>query len=129
MHPLVTDPELMPHVSRFNPDLLSNVLTHQNSAKVFEKDGIFQALHLADPKSSSIAEVGITNSSDSTQVPDFSDACLKFISDILLEEDLDESPTSLQDYRAFLATEKSLYDALGKEYSPSSTCLARLRHL
>ncbi|KAJ8452601.1 hypothetical protein Cgig2_004937 [Carnegiea gigantea] len=124
MHPLAADPELMPRVFRFNPDLLSNFLNHRNSAEVFEKDGIFQTLHLADPKSSSIAEIGFTNSSDSTQVPDFSDACLKFISDILLEEDLDESPTSLQDYMALLATEKSLYDGLGKEYFPSSTCLA-----
>uniref|UniRef100_A0A7C9ELW7 Uncharacterized protein n=4 Tax=Opuntia streptacantha TaxID=393608 RepID=A0A7C9ELW7_OPUST len=122
MHPLVADPESMPNVFRYNPDLLSKFVGHQNSAKESEKDGIFQTLRLVDPKSSSVDGIGIA--SDSTEVPDFSDACLKFISDILLEEDLDESPTSLQDYRALLATEKSLYEALGKEYSPSFTCLA-----
>ncbi|XP_074267983.1 scarecrow-like protein 30 [Silene latifolia] len=48
-------------------------------------------------------------------VPDFSDDyCLKFINDILMEEDLDDHvPATLQDYHALQATEKALYDALG----------------
>ncbi|KAL9238759.1 hypothetical protein vseg_013138 [Gypsophila vaccaria] len=48
--------------------------------------------------------------------PDFPDACLKFINDILMEEDLDDiRPNNLQDFHALLATEKSLYDALGND--------------
>ncbi|XP_074295070.1 scarecrow-like protein 30 [Silene latifolia] len=51
---------------------------------------------------------------DSSQIPDFPDACLKFINDILMEEDiLDDRPATLQEYHALKATEKSLYDALG----------------
>ncbi|XP_021716123.1 scarecrow-like protein 30 [Chenopodium quinoa] len=50
------------------------------------------------------------------KIPDFPDHCLKFISDILLEEDLDEKPASEQEHWALQATEKSLYDALGESY-------------
>lgn len=123
MKPLFVDPELIPHMFRFNPDFLSNFMTHQNFLKGVKQDGTFQTPYMLDPRTPSVDQIESTIISDSTEVPDFSDACLKFISDILLEEDLDESPTTLQDYRAFQATEKSLYDALGKEYSPSSDYL------
>lgn len=53
-------------------------------------------------------------------VSDFSDDCLKFISEILMEEDLDDQTASFCDYTALQATEKSLYDALA-EVSPSSS--------
>ena len=53
---------------------------------------------------------------DSVDVPDFSDACIKFLSDIL-EEDLDEIPATVHDYGALKATEKSLIDALREDYS------------
>ncbi|XP_073526259.1 uncharacterized protein [Phyllobates terribilis] len=56
-------------------------------------------------------------SGDSPEVPDFSDAPLKFLTDILMEEDLDDRPSTLQDYIALQATEKSLYDAIGESYS------------
>uniref|UniRef100_A0A803KRV7 Uncharacterized protein n=2 Tax=Chenopodium quinoa TaxID=63459 RepID=A0A803KRV7_CHEQI len=54
--------------------------------------------------------------------------CLKYISDILLKEDLDENPASAQEHWALQATEKSLYDALGESYpfqhlyTPSPDC-------
>ncbi|KAL8154074.1 hypothetical protein V2J09_011834 [Rumex salicifolius] len=54
---------------------------------------------------------------DSPEAPDFSDACLKFLTDILMEENLDSKPSTLQDYMALQATEKSLYDAIGESYS------------
>ncbi|WCJ20505.1 GRAS family transcription factor [Euphorbia peplus] len=45
--------------------------------------------------------------------------CLKFISDILMEEDLEGKTCMLQDCLALQAAEKSLYDALGQEYPHS----------
>ncbi|KAL9238762.1 hypothetical protein vseg_013140 [Gypsophila vaccaria] len=51
---------------------------------------------------------------------DFPDDCLKFITEILMEEDLDDQTASLQDYTALLATERSLLDAL-EESSPASS--------
>ncbi|KAH9609766.1 hypothetical protein KSS87_012756, partial [Heliosperma pusillum] len=42
---------------------------------------------------------------DSIEIPDFSDACIKFLGDILLEEGLDETPATVQEYRALQATE------------------------
>ncbi|KAL9255969.1 Scarecrow-like protein [Drosera capensis] len=62
----------------------------------------------------------VCNVADADEVHDFSDACLKFISDMLMEENLDDQPTTLQDYQALQATEKSLYDVLGETYPPSS---------
>ncbi|KMT05217.1 hypothetical protein BVRB_7g173610 [Beta vulgaris subsp. vulgaris] len=56
---------------------------------------------------------------DSPGIPDFPDACLKFMNDILMEEDLDGRLANLQDYHALQATEKSFYDALGETYPPS----------
>ncbi|KAL2898938.1 Scarecrow-like protein 14 [Bienertia sinuspersici] len=58
----------------------------------------------------------------SSEIPDFPDHCLKFISDILLEEDLDEDYGSAQDYTTLQATEKSLYDVLGESNPHSSDC-------
>nr|AWJ68057.1 GRAS1 [Tamarix hispida] len=50
-------------------------------------------------------------------VPDFPDACLKYMGDILMDGDFsDQLPASIEDYRALQATEKSLYDALGESY-------------
>ncbi|XP_065877791.1 scarecrow-like protein 14 [Euphorbia lathyris] len=46
-------------------------------------------------------------------------ACLKYISDMLMEEDLDGKTCMLQDCLALQAAEKSFYDALGQEYPHS----------
>ncbi|GAB4824427.1 hypothetical protein Ancab_007312 [Ancistrocladus abbreviatus] len=62
----------------------------------------------------------ISSNVDYAEVPDYSDACLKFINGILMEEDVDDKPAALQDRTALQATEKSLYDALGETYPSSS---------
>ncbi|KAL5580973.1 hypothetical protein UlMin_013415 [Ulmus minor] len=43
----------------------------------------------------------------------------KFISEMLMEEDIEEEPWMLQDISALQAAEKSFYDVLGKKYPPS----------
>lgn len=52
---------------------------------------------------------------NSPQVSDFPDDCLNFISEILMEEDLDDKFGRFHDYSAILATEQSLADALREE--------------
>ncbi|KAK4785483.1 hypothetical protein SAY86_002172 [Trapa natans] len=49
-----------------------------------------------------------------------SNSILQFISEILMEEDLEEQPDMLQDCLALQAAEKSFYDVLNEEYAPSS---------
>ncbi|EOA39744.1 hypothetical protein CARUB_v10008391mg [Capsella rubella] len=50
---------------------------------------------------------------------DFSDSVLKYISQVLMEEDMEEKPCMFHDALALQAAEKSLYEALGEKY-PSS---------
>lgn len=108
-----------------NPDLISNLSTHQSFGSGISQGEIFETLEVEQkPPLVDFSESCIT--SDSLDVPDFSDACLKFLNDILLEENLDEVPATVQGYRALQATEKSLYDALGEEYSPSDDLGASL---
>ncbi|XP_074267982.1 scarecrow-like protein 30 [Silene latifolia] len=45
---------------------------------------------------------------------DFPDDCLKFITEILMEEDIDDQTVALEDYTALKATEQSLLEALGE---------------
>ncbi|XP_021278578.1 scarecrow-like protein 30 [Herrania umbratica] len=49
---------------------------------------------------------------------DFSDAVLKFINDVLMEEDVEGRPCMLQDCLALQAAEKSFYDVLVQKYPP-----------
>ncbi|XVE79568.1 hypothetical protein DITRI_Ditri14bG0069100 [Diplodiscus trichospermus] len=49
---------------------------------------------------------------------DFSDTVLKYISQVLLEEDMEEKPCMFHDSLALQAAEKSLYDVLGESYPP-----------
>jgi len=57
---------------------------------------------------------GVESSDDSD-----SDDVLKYISQVLLEEDMKEKPCMFHDPLALQAAEKPLYDALGKKYPPS----------
>ncbi|KAK8487508.1 hypothetical protein V6N13_052079 [Hibiscus sabdariffa] len=49
---------------------------------------------------------------------DFSDTVLKYINQVLLEEDFKEKPCMFHDSLALQAAEKSLYDVLGESYPP-----------
>lgn len=61
----------------------------------------------------------LNSDGDSPDSSDFSNAVLKYISEILMEEDLEEKPCMLQDCLALQAAEKSFYDVLGQKYPPS----------
>lgn len=113
------------HMLNFNPVPLPSFLEPQKSSNADRHIGSFQCYGLDDdPAPLNDPNYIVCQSSypdrDITQIPDFPDDCLKFINDILMEEDLDNTPISLQDYNALQATEKSLYDALGEAYPASS---------
>ncbi|WRX32878.1 Transcription factor GRAS - like 10 [Theobroma cacao] len=78
-----------------------------------------------------LPSLGLDNSSTSTSLltmekegdssspsddSDFSDTVLKYISQVLLEEDMDEKPCMFHDSLALQAAEKSLYEVLGESY-------------
>ncbi|XP_074295071.1 scarecrow-like protein 30 [Silene latifolia] len=119
MYKAVFDNELMNNELRYNPEFMLNFSDHQNIVSEVENGGVFETPALFDEKPDfvDLNESWNTNA-DSVKIPDFSDACIKFLGDILLEEGLDETPTTEQEYRALQATEKSLYDALGEQYIP-----------
>ncbi|KAJ0236027.1 Scarecrow-like protein 14 [Hirschfeldia incana] len=52
---------------------------------------------------------------------EFSDSVLKYISQVLMEEDMEEKPCMFHDALALQAAEKSLYEALGEQYPSSSS--------
>ncbi|GLT43335.1 hypothetical protein SLA2020_172940 [Shorea laevis] len=49
---------------------------------------------------------------------DFEDTVLKYISQVLMEEDMEEKPCMFPDALALQAAEKSLYEVLGEKYPP-----------
>ncbi|KAI3443031.1 GRAS domain-containing protein, partial [Psidium guajava] len=61
----------------------------------------------------------MTQEEDSPEDCDFSDAVLRYISEMLMEEDMEEKSCMLQESLDLQAAEKSLYDAIGKKYPPS----------
>ncbi|XP_059660772.1 scarecrow-like protein 30 [Cornus florida] len=61
----------------------------------------------------------LSSEGDSTEEGDFSDATLRYISQMLMEEeDLEHKPCMYHDCLALQAAEKSFYDVLGEEYPP-----------
>lgn len=62
------------------------------------------------------------NLAPSPEEHDFTDAGLKYISQMLLEEeDLEHKPCMFQETLALQAAEKSFYDVLGQKYPPSQS--------
>ena len=49
---------------------------------------------------------------------DFSDVVLKYINQMLMEENIEEKNCMFQESAALQATEKSFYDVIGKKYTP-----------
>ncbi|PKI72367.1 scarecrow-like protein 14 [Punica granatum] len=65
-------------------------------------------------------ERGLAGSArESVEDYDFSDVVLKYISQMLMEEDIEGKTCMFQESAALLAAEKSLYEVIGKKYPPS----------
>ncbi|KAF8006112.1 hypothetical protein BT93_K0423 [Corymbia citriodora subsp. variegata] len=65
-----------------------------------------------------------------TEETEFSNAVFKYISHILMEEDVEEKTCMLQDSLGLLSAEKSFYEVLGKKYppSPEPSCTNRITY-
>ncbi|KAF6150339.1 hypothetical protein GIB67_034038 [Kingdonia uniflora] len=62
--------------------------------------------------------VVVSTSVDSPEDCDFNDTVLKYISQMLMEEDMEEKSCMVQESLALQAAEKPFYEALGKNYPP-----------
>lgn len=60
------------------------------------------------------------SSCDSNEDYDFSDVVLKYINEMLMEEEMEDKVCMFQESAALQAAEKSFYDVLGEKYPPSS---------
>ncbi|XP_059463235.1 scarecrow-like protein 9 [Corylus avellana] len=121
------DPRLRGFLGSANGVQLGNqsfsVLANQNlvAGPRFENaflDHNFRESHYLQPD-----EIALSSSEaqgdDSPEDCDFSDTVLGYITQILMEEDMEDKTCMLQDSLELQAAEKSLYDLLGKKYPPS----------
>ncbi|KAF8022078.1 hypothetical protein BT93_G2273 [Corymbia citriodora subsp. variegata] len=65
----------------------------------------------------SLSAVG--SAKESAEDCDFSDVVLKYINEILMEEDVEEKTCMFQESAALQAAEKSFYEVIGEKYPPS----------
>ncbi|XP_010256895.1 PREDICTED: scarecrow-like protein 9 [Nelumbo nucifera] len=72
-----------------------------------------------DPNPSTVPSSSTVSEEESHEELDFSDVVLKYISQMLMEEDMEEKACMLQESSALQATEKPFYDILGEKYPPS----------
>lgn len=61
----------------------------------------------------------LSHEEDSGEDCDFSDEVLKYINQMLMEEDMEDKTCMLQESLELQVAEKSFYDVLGKKYPPS----------
>ncbi|CBI30541.3 unnamed protein product, partial [Vitis vinifera] len=71
-----------------------------------------------DPASANTASDGLSVSPEEDDC-DFSDEVLKYINQMLMEEDMEDQTYMLQQSLDLQAAEKSFYEVLGKKYPPS----------
>ncbi|KAK2996055.1 hypothetical protein RJ640_022172 [Escallonia rubra] len=74
------------------------------------------------------ASSGTSSDGESLEMKDYYDAVLKYMNQMLMEEDLESKPCMFHDCTALQATEKALYDVIGQKYPsepsgrPSPAC-------
>ncbi|KAH0997379.1 hypothetical protein GBA52_021243 [Prunus armeniaca] len=100
--------------------------SNQNIVTEFEADHDFTDpsffLVNPDPSSDFSSLSGFSSEVDSPDSQS-SNAILKYISEMLMEEELENKPCMLQDCLALQAAEKSLHDVLVQEYPSSANSL------
>lgn len=95
----------------------NHVNVHINQSSSFEEE-VIGGLRFPENKSLSNGTVS-SSFTDNDDDCDFSDAVLRYIDQMLMEEDMEEKSHMLQESLDFQAKEKSFYDVLGKKYPPS----------
>ncbi|KAJ6747083.1 hypothetical protein OIU74_029536 [Salix koriyanagi] len=125
------DPRLRGYSNPMNGIQLGNqpvsVLSNQNlvSRPIFENTLVehnCKEFHYVPPypKPTDVTPYSnLTDKEDSPEDFDFSDVTLRYINQMLMEEDTEAKTCVLQDSLDLQAAEKSFYDVLGKKYPPS----------
>lgn len=97
-----------------------------NRLKIDDGDDGQNSLGGAVPLSSDLNLAGVApplssvgSEKESAEDCDFSDVVLKYISEILMEEDVEEKTCMFQESAALQAAEESFYAVIGKRYPPS----------
>ena len=85
----------------------------------FDQSGGFNYLQSDLVSTNTPSSSTVTHEEHSPEDCDFSDAVLGYISQILMEEDMEDKTCMLQDSFVLQAAEKSLYEVLGEKYPPS----------
>ncbi|CAH9104148.1 unnamed protein product [Cuscuta epithymum] len=83
---------------------------------------------LTFPTSPYINPINGLNSGNGHEDCDFSDTVLKYISQMLMEEDIEEKACMFQESAALQAAERSFYEVIGEKYPPSSHLADHMGH-
>lgn len=85
-------------------------------------------VHRQEPSNFSVQSSVLSADADSppSDDNDFSETVFQFISQMLMEEDMEENPNAFHDPSALEATEKSLFQALAEKYPSSANNYANL---
>ncbi|XP_059667835.1 scarecrow-like protein 9 [Cornus florida] len=95
---------------------LPNDPSSSNSVPTF---GGFQLLPNDPSVSNSVLSSTLTTEEDPHEDCDFSDAVLSYISQMLMEEDMEDKTCMVQESLDLQAAERPFYEVLGKKYPPS----------
>ncbi|CAN1282785.1 Scarecrow-like protein 14 [Linum perenne] len=111
------DQTLFPNLSHYT-DSAANGYRFNSSSSTMDLSGNFMdnSLGLTDLDASTITSPEGDSPTDDN---DFGDTVLKYINQMLMEEDMEQKPCMFHDPLAVQAAEKSLYDVIGEKYPPS----------
>ncbi|KAG8496394.1 hypothetical protein CXB51_007595 [Gossypium anomalum] len=120
----ISDGYLLPNPNVYPKFEISDGVGSNDQSLDFSSLGVpfLPSLGLGDSSFASILSMGSMGKEGDTFSPtddtDVSDTVLKYISQVLLEEDMEEKPCMFHDSLALQAAEKSLYEVLGESYPP-----------
>nr|XP_011466550.1 PREDICTED: scarecrow-like protein 9 [Fragaria vesca subsp. vesca] len=126
---MTMDPRLRSFTDSLNGVRLSNqpfsFLSHQNIVPQSPFDSHpfigsdYRELNYPTPDVTPNDLSSVSSLSHEEEDCDFSDEVLKYINQMLMEEDMEDKTCMLQESLELQAAEKSFYDVLGKKYPPS----------
>ncbi|KAL5580976.1 hypothetical protein UlMin_013418 [Ulmus minor] len=95
-------------------NFIPSIIVNSDQSSTFQSSGLSPDGGSYSPPS------GMSPGGDSSDDGEFSETVLKYISQILMEEKMEEKPCMFYDPLGLQDTEKSFYDALGENYPYSS---------
>ncbi|CAN0854270.1 Scarecrow-like protein 14 [Linum grandiflorum] len=115
------DQPLFPDLSHYTNSNGFRFNTSSSSAMDF--GGNFMGKALTDMETTNFTQSSPITSPEGDSANDdndFGDTVLKYINQMLMEEDMEQKPCMFHDPLAVQAAEKSLYDVIGEKYPPPS---------